>query len=82
MVTRDQSDINIQLSERVAVLETNSVATTDKLESIEEKLDNLLELKAKGMGALGLVSLVVGSGILGLIAIIFNFFRGGATPHL
>lgn len=83
MVIRTDSDIIIQLAQRVAVLETNSVATTEKLESIEVKLDNLLELKAKGMGALGLASLVIGSGFLGLIALLFNFFKGnGSVPHL
>lgn len=62
--------------ERIAILETKLTSTEIKLTSIEEKLDQLLELKSKGMGALGLASLVIGSGALGIIWMIVNFFRG------
>lgn len=75
----EQSDLFVQLSERVAVLETNQSADRVTLQSIETKLDSLLELKAKGMGALYLVSLVVGSGVLGVIALVMNLF---SKPHL
>lgn len=69
-----------RLSERVAVLETNAQSTKTTLESIETKLDSLLELKSKGMGAIGLASLVLGSGVLGLIALVINFLNN--RPHL
>lgn len=59
------------LHERVAVLETQM----QDLKEIREKLDQLLELKARGMGAMGLVGLVIGSGVLGLIATIFELFQ-------
>lgn len=75
----EQSELFIQLSERVAVLETNQSADRITLQSIEGKLDSLLELKAKGMGAFWLVSLVIGSGVLGLVAIVTNMF---SRPHL
>jgi hypothetical protein len=75
------TNANIALHERIAVLETNAIATTQKLNEIGQQLDSLLELKAKGMGALGLVSLVVGSGLLGIIGLLINYFRGGGT-HL
>lgn len=70
------NDITIDLAERVAVLETK----LEKLDSIESKLDDLLHLKSKGMGALWLVSLLVGSGMLGLVAAIVSFFHN--RPHL
>lgn len=73
--------INMTLAERVAVLETKLETVQETMTSIETKLDSLLELKAKGMGALGLVGIVVGSGFLGLIAILFNFFQAKG-PHL
>lgn len=62
------------LQERVAVLETK----LEKLDKIEGKLDELLDLKSKGMGALSLVGLILGSGFLGVIALIMQHFR----PHL
>jgi len=69
----------IPLGERVAKLE----AKLDKYEKdiliIMEKLDELLELKAKSAGALGLISLIVGSGIIGLITLITSYFN---RPHL
>lgn len=70
------NDITIDLAERVAVLETK----LEKLDSIESKLDDLLHLKSKGMGALWLVSLLVGSGMLGLVAAVISFFHN--RPHL
>jgi hypothetical protein len=75
----EQSDLFVQLSERVAVLETNQSADRITLQSIEGKLDSLLELKAKGMGAFWLISLVIGSGVLGLVAFVTNMF---SRPHL
>lgn len=41
-----------------------------------EKLDSLLELKAKGMGAIWLASAVLGSGILGAIYMLTSWLRG------
>ena len=62
------------LGERVATLETKLELITTELTEIKEKLDELLTLKHKGLGALGLVSVLVGSGVIGLIAIVLNFF--------
>lgn len=67
------------IGERVAVLETKAEDVADKLEAIKEKLDELLTIKAKGMGALGLVALLIGSGALGIIAACMQFF---SHPHL
>jgi hypothetical protein len=69
----------IETATRVAVLETKFEQMEEDLKKISSKLDELLELKAKGMGAVGLVSLVVGSGVLGLIMMVINFFKG---PHI
>jgi len=46
------------------------------IEAQNEKLDSLLELKAKGMGAIWLASAVLGSGILGVIYMITSWMRG------
>jgi hypothetical protein len=39
------------------------------------KIDGLLELKAKGMGALWLASAVLGTGVLGIIYAVISYFR-------
>ena len=66
--------------ERIAVLETKVTALETRLGSIEGKLDQLLELKSKGMGALSLVGLLLGSGIIGVILTVVNLF--GQRSHL
>jgi hypothetical protein len=67
------------LNERVAVLETKFEDFDTKLETIGKKLDDLLTLKAQGMGALGLVSLLVGSGLVGILITVIQFFN---RPHI
>jgi hypothetical protein len=62
------------VGERVAALEVRIEAIETTLKGIEEKLDELLSLKHKGLGALSLVSILVGSGFLGLLALVFNLF--------
>jgi hypothetical protein len=74
-----ENETAIDLAERVAVLETEWSNTKDDLKEIKGKLDDLLHLKSKGMGALGLVSLLIGSGMIGLVITIVNIFR---QPHL
>lgn len=66
---------HLSLPERVAVLETRM----DDLLEIKEKLDELLHLKSKGIGALWFVSLIVGSGLLGLVTTIMAWLN---KPHL
>lgn len=72
---------DIALEVKVAILETKYAATEEKLDDVIKKLDSLLELKTKGMGAIGLVSILMGSGIIGLVILVINFFKGGGT-HL
>lgn len=66
------------LGERVASLETRQDGTDEKLDQIVHKLDELLELKLKGMGAVKLISIlaVSASGLAGLLAFILNIFTG------
>lgn len=75
-----ESEVFKPLGERVAVLETKQEEINGKLEAITEKLDALLELKAKGMGALGLISLLIGSGVIGIVFTVLQLFNG--KPHL
>ena len=64
---------DLPLNERVAVLEIQM----KDLEEIKQKLDDLIQLKSKGMGALTLVSLIFGSGIIGLVMMVVNFVKQG-----
>lgn len=51
------ADFEIEVSERIKALEVR----VERFEAIEAKLDELLELKSKGMGAFWLASLIVGT---------------------
>ena len=62
------------IGERVAALEVRMETMEATLEQIDKKLDDLLSLKHQGLGALGLVSILVGSGLLGFIGLITHWF--------
>lgn len=79
MVPSDQFQLHT-LYERVAVLEVQNAETMKSLVGIEAKLDELLQLKAKGMGALWLIGLIAGSGLLGIVAALASFFNKGHLP--
>lgn len=64
-------------AERIAVLETKFETMQEDIGNISLKLDELLELKSKGLGAFWLVGLIFGSGILGIIVAAFSFFKPG-----
>lgn len=74
-----ETEIAVDLVERITVLETEWDATKKDLEEIKGKLDELLHLKSRGMGALWLVSLLISSGMVGLVISISSFFH---KPHL
>lgn len=64
----------IETAERIAVLELEVKNLKDKVDATNSKLDELLELKSKGMGAFWLLSILLGSGILGAFAVIRGYF--------
>ena len=64
-------------AERIAILETKFEAMEKNLKDISQKLDTLLELKSKGLGAFWLVGLIFGSGVLGILVTAFSFFKPG-----
>jgi hypothetical protein len=70
----------LPIGERIAILETKYGALDETLKNVEEKLDQLLELKSKGIGAFWLVGLLLGSGLLGIVSVIFGVFN--QRPHL
>lgn len=64
---------HLPIGERVARLEQQM----EQLNEIRDKLDELLELKHKGLGALQFVGILLGSGVIGVIALVLNVFK----PH-
>lgn len=69
--------------ERITALEVEVFhlrnTVTDLLEETKaqnEKLDSLLELKQKGMGAIWFASAILGSGLMGAIYFLTSWLRG------
>lgn len=63
------------LEARVAVLETKWETVESDVKEIKDKLDELLHLKSKGMGALWFVGILLSSGILGIVSMAMGFFN-------
>jgi hypothetical protein len=78
MTVREIADL-VQWVERIAVLETqvSNLATTQakQHEAITEKLDELLALRHKGVGAFWVASSLLGTGILGALYSFFNWIK-------
>ena len=68
---------NLGPAERLAVLETRFEQMVEDNRYIREKLDELVELKHKGLGAVWLIGLVVGTGLIGLANTLFNLINKG-----
>lgn len=68
--------VTLDHGERIAVLETKAEAVAINLKSINDKLDELLHLKSKGMGAIWLVGILLGSGLLGIVATVMAVLNG------
>ncbi len=67
---------NVQNLARLAVLEHRVNELDAKLESIDNKLDELLQLRSKGMGAFWLASILVGTSFVGFVTMMFSWMRG------
>lgn len=61
---------------RIAVLEHRMNNLDMEIKGIDHKLDQLLELRSKGMGAFWLASALFGTGILGLFMTLVNWMKG------
>lgn len=60
------------VEERLAVVETK----LERLQDIEDKLDDLIALRNKGTGAFLLASALLGTGIIGTIVQIIEWMKG------
>ena len=61
--------------ERIAKLETNYADIHGTVTNMDAKLDDLLALRNKGLGAFWVASFLTGTGIIGLIDIIRSHFH-------
>lgn len=50
--------------------------TRSEYQSVSAKLDNLLTLKHKGMGAFWLASTLIASGLIGFVSTFVSWLRG------
>lgn len=64
-------------AERVKSVEVKQDDMALTITSMDAKLDELLTLKDKGLGAFWLASILIGAAFTGIIAFVTNFFRGG-----
>jgi len=62
----------VTVEERLAVVETK----LERLQDIEDKLDDLIALRNKGTGAFLLASALLGTGIIGTIVQIIEWMKG------
>jgi hypothetical protein len=67
---------NFSQAERIAKLEERVASMNKELESIDGKLDELLALRYKGVGAFWVASGLVGTGIIGFLMQLVSWFRG------
>lgn len=68
---------DIEWAERITKLEGATTELVKNQEDIKRKLDELLDLKSKGMGAFWLVSTIFGTGLVGLVIAGLNWLRNG-----
>ena len=71
MIERD-----INQAERIAVLELEVDLLKEQLKTMNGKLDELLVLRHKGLGAFWLASTLFGTGIVGAVFAFYNYVRG------
>jgi len=67
---------NHALSNAVTVLEYRVTQMEKDLQRVDAKLDQLLELRSKGMGAFWLASILFGTGLVGLFTTLMSYLKG------
>lgn len=71
------TDREIEWAQRLAIVELKVQNFTTDVQSIDRKLDELLELRQKGLGAFWLASALVGTGVMGFLTWAINLLKGG-----
>jgi hypothetical protein len=63
--------------ERLAILETRFDQISRDNNEIMKKLDELLQLKHKGLGAFWFVGIIISTGLVGLVTTMIGYFSKG-----
>jgi len=66
----------IKDAERIAVVEHQVSKLVEDVKNMDGKIDQLLQLKYKGMGAFWFASLIVGTGVATMFTTIVAWFKG------
>lgn len=70
------TETELRLIERTAVLEAEVKFLKNTINGMDTKLDELLSLRSKGMGAFWLASGLLGTGIVGAFSTFIMWIRG------
>ena len=71
------SPVGLSAQERIAVLETRFDQLIIDNKDIKDKLEELVNLKHRGLGAFWLVGLIIGTGVVGFISTVLGFLNKG-----
>lgn len=70
------ASLEVQVDVLQSVLNKHIVDSESRHKEMNRKLDDLLTLKHKGLGAFWLASALVGTGIIGAIGSFFDWWKG------
>lgn len=62
--------------ERIATLETLVALHRDELREVNRKLDDLLSLRDRGLGAFWLAASLIGTGVVGTVLTFISWLKG------
>ena len=68
--------LEVQLADLQATMTLHMAETEKRQENMDGKLDDLLGLRNKGVGAFWLASALAGTGIIGAILSFFDWWKG------
>lgn len=63
-------------AERITALETKVEQLTKDVQDMNQKLDDLLALRNKGVGAFWLASSLFGASLVGVLGLLISWFKG------
>lgn len=69
--------MEVELHETRKAFDDFKRSTNERLDRIDGKLDELLELRNKGAGMFLVVSAIIGTGVMGLVYTLIQWFRNG-----
>ena len=68
--------VEVEVRELKKSFEDHKINTTHQFDELKDKLDELLTLRNKGIGAFWLASSLIGTGIVGLFFQLLHWFKG------